>query len=153
MERLRIEQLQATPLFGAIRDDSVVRLIEDARDVRVERGGYFFREGDPGSSLFILQSGSVEVLQGHGGDAYVIHSLAAGDFFGEMSLLDLAPRSASVRAAEDCSALEISMAALYRIYEHDVEQFALLEMNMAREVSRRLRHAGETIEKLRRSTG
>jgi CRP-like cAMP-binding protein len=56
-----------------------------------------------------------------------------------MALLDLCPRSASVRAVEDCSAIELSSANLYRLFERDVEQFALIQMNIGREMSRRLR--------------
>jgi len=68
-----------------------------------------------------------------------LRELKRGDCFGEMSLMDLSPRSASVQAVENCRALEISTACLHQICELDLAQFAMIEMNMGREVSRRLR--------------
>jgi CRP/FNR family transcriptional regulator, cyclic AMP receptor protein len=56
-----------------------------------------------------------------------------------MALMDLMPRSASVKALEDCSAIELRSDQLMRLFEFDVEQFALIQMNMGREVCRRLR--------------
>ena len=53
--------------------------------------------------------------------------------------MDLLPRSASVRAVEDCTAIRLSAANLYQVYEQDLKQFALIQMNMGREVTRRLR--------------
>ncbi len=67
--------------------------------------------------------------------------LNEGDCFGEMAVIDHFPRSASVRAAKDCVAIEISAANLYRVYAQDLKQFALIQMNMGREVCRRLRSA------------
>jgi hypothetical protein len=50
-----------------------------------------------------------------------------------------------VRASQDCSAIRISSADLYRIYGHDLKQFALIQMNMGREVCRRLRDANSRL--------
>ncbi len=55
--------------------------------------------------------------------------------------MDLGARSASVRALEDCTAIRISAANLYKVYAQDLKQFALIQMNMGREVCRRLREA------------
>ena len=71
--------------------------------------------------------------------------LEPGDCFGEMALLDLFPRSASVRAQDPSRALEITAADLLRLFEHDVEQFALVQMNIAREMCRRLRETDEML--------
>lgn len=68
-------------------------------------------------------------------------TLKEGDCFGEMAVMDHCARSASVRAVEDCAAICISSANLYRVYGHDLKQFALIQMNMGREVCRRLRDA------------
>ena len=65
-----------------------------------------------------------------------------------MSLIDMQPRSASVRALEACEALEISIPSLHQLYKVDVEQYAMIMMNMGREVSRRLRKADERLFQL-----
>jgi len=74
-----------------------------------------------------------------------LRELGVGDCFGEMALLDLFPRSASVRAVEDCRAMALKPDHLYRLYEHDPGQFAMVQMNIAREMSRRLREADEQL--------
>lgn len=59
--------------------------------------------------------------------------------------MDMLPRSASVRAEEECSAIERGAEGLLHLFEWDVEQFALIQMNIGREVCRRLRAADEML--------
>jgi CRP-like cAMP-binding protein len=59
--------------------------------------------------------------------------------------MDHCPRSASVRAVEDCAAIHISAANLHQVYAQDLKQFALMQMNMGREVCRRLREADDML--------
>ena len=139
MQPMRIELLQRMPIFGAIRDDALLFLLAQAREVSVAAGAYFFRESDPAQSMFVLESGSVAVFKSWQGRDFVLKSLDAGDCFGEMALMDLCPRSASVRAETDCVAIELGTGDLLRLFERDAEQFALIQMNMGREVCRRLR--------------
>ncbi len=139
MKSSRIALLQQMPLFGGISEGALQLLLDVSRDVRVKAGGYFFREGEPGESMFVLESGTVEVRKKAPQGSLVLSRLGPGDCFGEMALIDLAPRSASVQALEDCSAFEIFAANLHQLYERDLEQFALIQMNMARELNRRLR--------------
>jgi CRP/FNR family transcriptional regulator, cyclic AMP receptor protein len=148
MNARRIQLLQEMPVFGAVRTDVLEFLLGLSRTLQVTRGDYFFRQGDPGEVMFVLESGAVEVLKGGGAagqEPRLLKRLGTGDCFGEMALMDLAPRSASVRAVEDCIAIEISAADLMRVYERDVKQFVLIEMNMGRELSRRLREVDERL--------
>jgi CRP-like cAMP-binding protein len=62
-----------------------------------------------------------------------------------MAVMDHSPRSASVRAIEDCIAIRISAANLYEVYGQDPKQFAMIQMNMGREVCRRLREADDRL--------
>jgi CRP-like cAMP-binding protein len=64
--------------------------------------------------------------------------------------MDIFPRSATVCAVEDCRAIEIATSALQRLAERDMEQFALIQMNIGREVSRRLRATDELLFRVRR---
>ncbi len=73
----------------------------------------------------------------------MLRTLEQGDCFGEMALMDMKSRSASVLALEACSAIELSAGCLFELYEHDLEQFTLIQMNMGREVSRRLRETDD----------
>jgi len=141
----RIELLQGMPIFGAIREDVLWSLLEQANVVEVPAGGYFFREGDDAQGMFVLEAGCVAVLKDWEGRKYKLHEFNRGDCFGEMALMDLMPRSASVKALEDCSAIELRPDHLMRLFERDVEQFALIQMNMGREVCRRLRATDERL--------
>ena len=141
----RIELLQRMPIFGALRDDTLGFLIDRTQPVRVLSGDYFFREGDPADGLFVLESGQASVLKGWDGHPVLLRHLHAGDCFGEMALMDLQPRSASVRALEPCSAIEFGTHDMLHLYETDVEQFALMQMHLGRELCRRLRATDERL--------
>jgi CRP/FNR family transcriptional regulator, cyclic AMP receptor protein len=149
MQPVRLELLQRMPIFGAIRDDALLFLLAQAREIALEAGAYFFREHDEASSMFVLELGSVSVFKSWQGREFVLQNLAAGDCFGEMALMDLCPRSASVRAESDCIAIEFGSGDLLRLFERDAEQFALIQMNMGREVCRRLRATDEMLFRAR----
>ncbi len=145
MQPVRLELLQRMPIFGAIRDDALLFLLAQAREVSIAAGAYFFREGEPAQSMFVLESGSVAVFKSWQGHDFTLQQLQAGDCFGEMALMDLCPRSASVRAEVECVAIELGAGDLLRLFERDAEQFALIQMNMGREVCRRLRATDEVL--------
>jgi CRP/FNR family transcriptional regulator, cyclic AMP receptor protein len=146
----RIALLQAMPIFGALRDDALECLLENAPWVQHGAGEYYFREGDAAQCMYVIEQGAVEILKRWDGGDWPLHQLHAGDCFGEMALMDYFPRSASVRAVEDCRAIEIASSALHRLAERDMEQFALIQMNIGREVCRRLRATDELLFRLRR---
>jgi CRP-like cAMP-binding protein len=141
MNEVRIDLLQRMAVFGGIRTEVLQFLLDLCPIVSVVANDFFFREGDKGDSMFVLEIGKVAVLKSWEGEDYLLRTLREGDCFGEMALIDHCPRSASVRAVEDCSAIQISAANLYRLYVQDLKQFALIQMNMGREVCRRLREA------------
>ncbi len=145
----RITLLQAMPIFGALRDDALECLLENAPCVAHSRGEFYFREGDNAQCMYVIEDGSIEVLKRWDDRQWVLHQLHAGDCFGEMALMDFLPRSASVRALEGTRAIEIATAALHRLYERDIEQFALIQMNVGREVCRRLRATDELLFRAR----
>lgn len=150
MEAERIARLQQTPVFGGLSADALERLVAASRPVDMAAGGLFMREGELGDKVYVLEQGRVAVLKSVGNEQLLLKELGPGDCFGEMALLDISPRSASIRALEDCRALEIPGAALYQLYEHDLEQFSLLSLNMGREVSRRLRETERLLGSVRR---
>jgi CRP/FNR family transcriptional regulator, cyclic AMP receptor protein len=143
MEEARIKLLQSMPIFGGIQTKTLEFLLRFCRTVSVSTDDFFFREKDPGGSMFILESGQAVVVKNWHGQEHVLQIMKTGDCFGEMSVMDLGARSACVRASEDCTAIQISAADLYKVYAHDLKQFAMIQMNMGREVCRRLRAADE----------
>ena len=143
MDQARVAQLQGMAIFGGLRGDVLELLDTQSRELRREPGEFFVREGEAGDLFYVLLEGRVEVLKNFPAGLRRLRCLGPGDCFGEMALMDMSRRSASVCALTACRALEIPAAGLLKVYERDVEQFALLEMNMGREVSRRLRETDE----------
>lgn len=135
--------LQAMPVFGGMRADTLDFLLQVARYVKKSGGEYYYREGDYADSLFVLDRGEVQLLKRWKGDYYRLKNRVRGDCFGEVALIDLQPRNTSSLAIEDCCAIEISDSNLYQLYQREPEQFTLFRMNMAREVCRRLREADD----------
>jgi len=141
MQEARIELLQRMPIFGGIRGDTLKFLLGLCPIVSVPANEFFFRAHEQGDSMFVLEIGKAAVLKSWHRQDYLLQTLKEGDCFGEMALMDHYPRSASVRAVEDCTAIRISAANLHKVYAQDLKQFALIQMNMGREVCRRLREA------------
>lgn len=141
MQEARIELLQGMPIFGGIRTEILQFLVALCPTVSVPKHNFFFREQDQGAWMFVLEAGRAVVLKSWRGRDYPLQTLKEGDCFGEMAVMDHCPRSASVCAVEDCIAIRISAADLYQVYAQDLKQFALIQMNMGREVCRRLREA------------
>jgi len=139
MREARIELLQRMAIFGGIRADILRFLLGLCPTVFVPANEFFFREHDQADAMFVLEAGKAAVLKSWCGQDFLLRTLKGGDCFGEMAVMDLCPRSASVRAVEDCTAIRISAANLYQVCARDLKQFSLLQMNMGREVCRRLR--------------
>jgi len=145
MQEARIELLQQMPIFGGIRTEILVFLLDRSPIVCVGGNEFFFREGDDAHSMFVLETGRAAILKLWQGEQHLLRSLETGDCFGEMALMDMKSRSASVVAIAACSAIELSADCLFELYERDLEQFALIQMNMGREVSRRLRETDDRL--------
>jgi CRP/FNR family transcriptional regulator, cyclic AMP receptor protein len=149
MHAMRIELLQQMPIFGAVAPEALQYLLEPVASVEVAEGQFFFREHDSADCMYVLESGSVAVLKNWGTSELLLKRFGAGDCFGEMALLDLFPRSASVRAEQDCRAIALTPDHLLRLFEYNAEQFALVQMNIAREMSRRLRQVDDELFRAR----
>jgi len=140
-EAEQIRLLQAMPIFGGVSEEALRFLMGLAREVEVPEGNYYYHEGDPANSVFVLETGKVVLMKRWQDQDHVVKSLARGDSFGEVALIDLQPRNTSALAVEASRALELSTEDLYKLYKRHLEQFALIYMNMARQVCRRLREA------------
>jgi CRP/FNR family cyclic AMP-dependent transcriptional regulator len=141
----RLHLLKNMPVFGGLNDAAIGLILERSTFVEVRNGGYFFRQGDQSNSTFVLESGQVAVLKSWRGSQYTLRRMGVGDCFGEMALIDFGPRSATILAEADSTAIEFSPSCLFEIAKQDLEQYALVYMNMARELSRRLRLADDRL--------
>jgi len=110
--------------------------------VNFKAGDIVYREGDPGAEMFIVQSGVVHVFRDLGGQEQILAVMEKGDFFGEMSVLEGTPRTATARAAEDCELVEVNSTVFDRMIRGNIE----IAVRMLRKLSARLQEAGRKIE-------
>jgi CRP/FNR family cyclic AMP-dependent transcriptional regulator len=94
----RIELLQTIPLFESLERDDLNALASRLREVRVEAGTTVFAQGDQGDSMYVIENGAVDIVAGAGKQKVIVASLFKQQYFGELSLLDGAPRSATAVA-------------------------------------------------------
>jgi len=97
--------LKRLPFFSNLTDDHLARLVSIARSRDLPNETAVFREGDPPDGMYVVLSGKLRVYMASEGQQAELATLSAGDFFGEMALLDGQPRSASVQCVDDCSLL------------------------------------------------
>ncbi len=132
--------LLSWPLFGGVSQSGIRKVQALLKSEQYPQGCYLFHQGDPGDRLFLIIAGRVEVLdESSPGRSTRLAIREVGDSIGEMTLIDIQNRSASVRALEPVTVLSLSHADLHRLYESDQQLFILIIMNIAREISRRLR--------------
>lgn len=143
------EQAAVTPaelrnigLFGALTEAALEHLAEHLAVVDAEPGHVLFREGEPGDEMYVVLHGDIEVLKkSKGGKDSCVAVLGPRDWFGDMSIVDVQPRSATVRALSPARLLRVGASDLEALYRYDVKAYALVVLNVAREMSRRLRVA------------
>lgn len=99
----RVKTLLARlPLFAGLPAAALDDIIRHIRMRRFDRGTVIFHKDDPGSLLYIILTGAVKIsVSSDSGKDLVLSILAPGDFFGELSLFDEEPRSATAEAIED----------------------------------------------------
>ncbi len=106
-----LDELRKIPLFADLPEEDLERLYRMAETVSFPAGQLVLREGDQGDSLFVVLDGELEVTKRQGSQDVLLALYKPGQFFGEMALLEQAPRSASVRTLQESRLLVISQAA------------------------------------------
>lgn len=132
----RAELLAACPLFDGIDADGLAMLAAKAVQIDFPAGHVIARQGEIGTGFFVVISGGVRVIR----DGETVAQLGAGEFFGELSVLDRQPRNAMVIAAEPTSCLALA--------SWDFEQVLLaqpaLTLAILRGVATRLRRVTDS---------
>ncbi len=127
----RLLFVRQVPIFKELRDDFLVRLASVMEELSFPANHTIFTEGEEGRALYIVVSGRVRV---HIGDQELVQ-LERGTCFGEMSLFDAEPRSASVTTLESCDCLVLTQQQLYEA----IEETPGVAVNIIRLLSRRIR--------------
>jgi len=141
--------LLATPFFGGLSDASLGLLVSMLVERRFDAGATIVAEGDPGRSMFVVHTGDLVVSKlGDAGRSIRMTDLGPGDFFGEMTLIEMQNRSATVVAQTDTVLYELTARCLYDCYKADIHAYVLVLQNINRELCRRLRRADRRISDL-----
>ncbi len=124
-----LKELQASTLFAAFEKDALHDLLTSTTLRSYGKGDVIVTEGEPGSSLFLVVSGTVQVFTRDESSGEEIHlaQLGPGDFFGEVSLLTGKPRTATITADSPVIAIELTREAVDRIATRHPEVRRILE--------------------------
>lgn len=144
-----IQFLESHHIFHGVSSGDLAIIFPFLEYGRFEAGDRMIEEGQQGTAIFIITTGSVAVTKKNlDGDSVLLGELRAGDTFGEMGLLEHDIASASVTAKEKTAALELSHQAFHDIFECRPSAFRAIMLNIARDLSRRLREADAKIAAL-----
>ncbi len=139
----RLLLVRGVPIFKELRDDFLVRLASIMNEVSYPSSKMIFAQGQEGRSLYIVVAGKVRV---HIGDKDLA-ILDKGSCFGEMSLFDAEPRSASVSAISSCDCLVLTQQQLYEAIDETPD----IAVNIIRLLSRRIRSQNLQLNELQAS--
>lgn len=139
------DALKSVPLFAGLTDREIEEFAAYVRRVRFPKKSIVFQEGDPGDFLLILQKGRVKVtLLGESGQETILAMLEPPAFLGEISLLDDAPRSATVVAMEPTEFLRLAREPFIAL----VKKHPQMAFTIMARVARSLRYATEQVRTL-----
>jgi CRP-like cAMP-binding protein len=140
-----IEWLKKVSLFSHLNDDQLSHILRVSSRRSIPAGTVLFHEKEPGSTFYIVLTGSIKIFtRSSGGAEKVISVMNAGDSFGELSLIDGRPRSASAQTLEDTTVLELSSQAFMNLLQ---EHFDITRGIMV-ELSNRLRQTNDQLRDL-----
>lgn len=137
-----VDALAEVPLFGLLNETERALLAERVEIIPLTAGKALFQYGDPGDWMVILRSGRVELsVKTKTGEKYFLEMAEAGDFFGEISLLDPGPRTATATVVDDGEAIVVDRGDLQELLKMRPEAAnAILTAT-----GKRLRHAQQIL--------
>jgi CRP/FNR family transcriptional regulator, cyclic AMP receptor protein len=147
----RLVFLREVRLFKDIGEPELIALGESLRERPLRRGQVLFREGELGEEMFIVVRGSIVVSKPVKERVeQVLARMGPGDFFGEMSLFDRAPRSATIQADSDATLLALDREALRRLTEVSPRAAAAFFHALVQVFIERLRASGDLVAEVTR---
>jgi len=136
--------LCTVPIFAGLDDNALGIFLEHAQRISVPEGSVIAREGEMNHSMYLVEIGEVSIVKNVDTPQEVtLAALGPGQFFGEMCILEAQPRAATGKAATKTTVVSVASIAFYHLYEKMPKQHSVLILNIARDLSRRLRHLDE----------
>ena len=138
---IEASDLKDYSLFGGLLPDEIEAIRPLMGSAAYAAGEAIMREGEPNDRIHFILEGKVEVVKG----GVVLAALGEGDTFGEMEFLDVMPAAATIRAIAPSTVATISNRALHELSKASMRAFAMVVMNLARDLSRRLRRMDDIV--------
>jgi CRP-like cAMP-binding protein len=145
--------LLQTPFFGGLEDPSLECILGMTKERRCGAGEDVFREGEQGRSMYVVLEGLLIATRMTLGTQVRLRHFRAGDFFGEMTLIEMQPRAWTVSAEQPARLLELTGPDLHRLYEKDIKAYVLVLQNVNRELCRRVRLSDTRLAELAGAAG
>lgn len=142
------QDIERITLFEGLDSQQRLELFEISKRYKMEANKIVVKEDDPGGSLFVILHGSVRVTKGIKGELEHLATLATGEFFGEMALLEKSTRSATVITLEETTLLEFRMNDLEELFKKYPKIAHRVYHNLAKGLSARLRSFGERVKEI-----
>jgi CRP/FNR family cyclic AMP-dependent transcriptional regulator len=139
-------KLRNIEIFKYISAEESRRILDSATRVTLHTGGILFEAGSVGNEMYIIESGRIKVYRDSDDDEISFAEFGSGDAFGEMSLIDEYPRSASAAALEDCRLLSLTRSDFTKILESDPAVGVKLLLAIAEVFSKRMRKTDKLLE-------
>jgi CRP/FNR family transcriptional regulator len=145
------EFLKTVRLFREFGEPELQALTGQLRERKLRKGHALFREGDEGEEMFLVREGTVLVSKSVTGKVeQVLARFGPGDFFGEMSLFDQSPRSATIQAETDTALLALDRDDLNALIEVNPRAAAAFFQGLVQVFIERLRASGELVAEITR---
>ena len=141
--------LPTIALFGGLQDGTLDKIVSMLTAHELQPGEEICKQGEVGRSMFVVRHGEVSVLrETDTGKRIRMIRLGAGEFFGEMTLIDIQKRSASILVEKPSLVYSLGNRELFRLYQEDVAGYVMVLQNLCRELSRRLRTTNVRLSQL-----
>ncbi len=138
--------LKGVEIFSSLCEGEIRQIVNNARSVDFDAGNLLFREGDEGKELYIVENGSIAItIRLPDGNEKEIAEIKTGDFFGEMSIFEEAPRSATCYAKTDTRLLMINQDEFFQMIDASPDIAVKIMYKMLTITTRRLRNTNEFV--------
>ena len=139
------QRLKKVSAFSGVPEDTLEELLELLEKHTIPRGEVIFRKGDPGDAMYVIESGRVQIsIHDEARREVVLKHYGPGQIFGEMSLLDGLPRSATAMAVEPMSVMILPRG----VFMNYLKEHPDIAIGMMRDLSTRLRYTTTYVEKV-----
>ena len=137
--------LDKIAIFGGLNEKQLAKVFKILKKVNYNEGELIFKRGDPPSYVYIIKKGKVKLCVEAEGVKLELVEFGVGSCFGESSFIGIESHTADAIAVEEAELIVLSGKGLLSLYNEDKETYVMILLNIARETSRRLHQADNTL--------